>query len=91
MPNNTSYRKLYFTDFVQNYLHCHMEMIIFDFHGLLVAKNTLALNIKFIPLCVFWILVLKNDGFFKNFINPIYPSTKKVANVSYNFVKYIFA
>ena len=32
-PNHTSYRKVYFNEFVQNYWGCDMGMIIFDLHG----------------------------------------------------------
>ena len=31
--NHTSYRKVYFNEFVQNSLGCDMGMIIFDLHG----------------------------------------------------------
>ena len=32
-PNHTSYRKVYFNEFVQNYWGCDMGMIIFDLHA----------------------------------------------------------
>ena len=32
-PSHTSYRKVYFNEFVQNYWGCDMGMIIFDLHG----------------------------------------------------------
>ena len=30
LPNHTSYRRYYFTDFVHNSFHCNMNMILFD-------------------------------------------------------------
>ena len=32
-PKHTSYREVYFNEFVQNSLDCEMSMIIFDLHG----------------------------------------------------------
>ena len=43
MTNHTSYRKFYFTDFVQNSFHCNMDITIFDprvYERLLEAKNS---------------------------------------------------
>ena len=32
-PNHTTYRQVYFNEFVQNYWGCDMGMVIFDLHG----------------------------------------------------------
>ena len=38
-PNHTSYKKVYFNEFVKKYWSCDMGMIIFDLHGTLTQHS----------------------------------------------------